>query len=66
MSIHSICQCHLDERFVSQDGKTYFGSGDLFGDFTLKVVGDVQLGKKEAGQWVCVCSTITRGTLNSR
>ena len=46
--------------------KTYFGSGDLFGYFTLKVVGDVLSGKKEVGHWVCVCSTITRGTLNSR
>ena len=25
------------ERFIAQEGKTYFSSGNLFGDFTLKV-----------------------------
>lgn len=60
-------QNKVDERFISQDGKTYFGSGEFFGDFTLKVLGELEAhNKKDAGQWVCVCSTISRGILESR
>ena len=60
-------QNNTERRFISQDGKTYFGSGEFFGDFTIKVVGEINSpSRQDAGQWVCVCSTITRGILESR
>lgn len=54
------------ERFIAQEGKTYFSSGNLFGDFTLKVIGEIDSKRKYAGEWVCVCSTMNRGNLESR
>ena len=35
-------QNNTERRFISQDGKTYFGSGEFFGDFTIKVVGVIK------------------------
>ena len=54
------------ERFIAQEGKTYLSSGNLFGDFTLKVIGEIDQKKRNAGEWVCVCSTMIRGILESR
>lgn len=28
------------ERFIAQEGKAYFSSGNLFGDFMLEVIGE--------------------------
>lgn len=54
------------EQFIAQEGKAYFSSGNLFGDFTLKVIGEIDSKRKNAGEWVCVCSTMNRGNLESR
>lgn len=38
------------ERFIAQEGKAYFSSGNLFGDFTLKFIGEIDSKRKKCGR----------------
>ena len=49
-----------NSSFFTEGGKTYYGTnGDLFGDFTLKIVGEMNQRKtRVAGEYVLTCGTV--------
>lgn len=38
------------ERFIAKEGKAYFSSGNLFGDFMLEVIGEIDSKRKKCGR----------------
>jgi hypothetical protein len=49
----------MSSMFFTMGGKTFYGKDrQLFGDFIIKVVGEMKLVKKKtSGRWVCLCGT---------
>lgn len=60
---HSKFQERRDSLFFTENGKTFYDDKQhLFGDFTLKIVGEITSRISEVeGQYVMTCGELKRG-----